>query len=285
MNGGPPAVALRAVRVAPVLVDDLALTRAVDGSAWAANGSPDPEIVRWARAWTIGWQSVLHARGIVGAADPWTVALSPADWPELRGDPDRHRLDAAVALLKQVGLADSRGDGAVTLGPRAFVPHRAGLELDWGAAFRACRGEPAALLTLRAVVDGLAALDDPAPLTLRELASRSGYGEKQVRTALQRLIAAGVLATRESPGQPTRYRITDALLGRGGPAPAAPVGPQRLSEAPAPASPPAPSHQTAPAFRLSLNGATVAIAAGMTASVELDADGVPHVHLTAPPGT
>jgi hypothetical protein len=287
VNGGAPATPLRAVRVTPVLVDDLAPTRAVGHPA-----PPEPEALRWTRAWMVAWQAALHARGVIGATDAATVALPRADWPTLRGDPDRRRQAQAVHALVASGLAHLDANGALRLGDRAFVAHRAGLELDWPAALRACRAEPASLLTLRAVVDGLAALDDPGPITLRELAGRTGYGEKQVRIALHRLVEAGVLATREAPGQPTRYRVTDPLLGRRTARPSPPAaqlvtrpGPD---SAPPPAAPPAAAHpattaRPAPAFRLTLNGATVALAAGLTAHVELDADGVPHLHVTAPP--
>lgn len=292
MNAGAPAVALRAVRVSPVLVDDMELPRSLGrpNRGTADGGSPDPETVRWARAWMVAWQAVLYDRGVIGAAAPWTVAIAPAEWPALRGDPDRVRQRAAATLLLQVGLAELQANGDLAMGERAFAPHRAGLELNWGAAFRECRGEPAALLTLRAVVDGLRALDDPAPITLRELAPRTGYGEKQVRTALHRLVTAGVLATREAPGQPTRYRVTDALLGRGAPAAGVPTGPQVVAHSASDAiaatlasrAAPAGVSKQSPAFRLSLNGATVTLAAGLTANIELDVDGVPHLHISAP---
>jgi hypothetical protein len=112
-----------------------------------------------------------------------------------------------------------------------------------------------------------------------------------VRTALHRLVAAGVLATRDAPGQPTRYRVTDALLGRGvrvgpdtpGPQLVAPLLPSPAA-APATRTPSLPAVPgPAPAFRMTLNGATVAITAGVAVSVELDADGVPHLRLSVPP--
>ncbi len=317
MNGGAPALPLRAVRVSPVLVDDLAVVRALvggraaggraDGDTPADTPPPDAAVLRWTRAWLVAWQAALAARGVIGTADAWTVALPRSDWPTLRGDPDRRRQAAAVELLARTRLAEWDAAGALRLVERAFVSHRAGLEVDWPAAYRACRAEPASLLTLRAVVDCLPALDDPGPITLRELAARTDYGEKQVRIALHRLVEARVLATREAAGQPTQYRLTDLYLGRGTPPPVGPAlvprrspdppagAPDRAAMAPAPApaavgtpdarsaeSPVAPSRAT-PAFRLSLNGATVALAAGLTASVELDPDGVPHLHVGAAP--
>ena len=290
MNVGAPAIPLRPVRVAPVLVDDVAVVRALRtfGPSLDDDSSSEDEMVRWARAWIVGWQAALQARGVIGTKDPWTVALAPADWPVLRGDPERRRQHAAADLLLRLGLADRRQDGALVLAEHAFVPHRAGLEVDWTAAFDACHGEPAALLTLRAVVDGLAALDDPGPITLRELVPRTGYGEKQVRTALHRLAAAGVLDVREAPGQPTRYRVTDALLGREARAAAAQAGPRLVAPGAAGmpsevVAPPRPAMDAAPAFRLSLNGATVTLVVGLDARVDIDGDGVPHLHVSLKP--
>jgi hypothetical protein len=117
-------------------------------------------------------------------------------------------------------------------------------------------------------------------LSLRELAARTGYGEKQVRVALRRLVEARALVATEAPGQPARYRLGDAALGRGAPLPspvsaavAAPAGPGTVA--------PAPTAGSAPALRLTLGGVTVSLAAGLTAHVAYDADGVPH--LTVPP--
>lgn len=310
MNGGAPAGALRAVRLNPVLVDDRALVRElgrlhpVVGSGSDVDAS-DPEIVRWTRAWLVAWQGALCARSAIGRVDAWSVSIPRDEWPTLKGDPDHRRRDAAVALLVHAGLASAarpehtrRGESqlapdasvaigleAITLTERAFIEHRAGLELDWSAAYRACRAEPAALLTLRAVVDCVQVLDDPTPITLRELAARTDYGEKQVRVALRRLVEAEILATRNAPGQPTRYRVTDRMLGRVNDSSVGSTRPMALDTSPpavrrtpdAPSA--APRQSGAPAFRLTLNGATLTLPAGLTADVEVDADGVPHLRI------
>lgn len=310
MNGGAPAVALRAVRLTPVLVDDRALGREL-GRLRAVSDSMrdlelrDPEIVRWTRAWLVAWQGALHARSAIGRVHAWTVVIPRDEWPRLKGDPDHRRRDAAIALLIRTGLAtaaysDPLGRGpsscttdsgsrgrfdTITLSERAFVEHRAGLEVDWAAACAACRSEPAALLILRAVVDCVPALDDPGPITLRELALRTDYGEKQVRSALRRLVEAEILTTRDAPGQPTRYRVTDRMLGRVGESSAVMPSPVALDVA-APsrrqtpdASAPLERQSSDPAFRLTLNGATLTLPAGLTAAVEFDADGVPHLRI------
>ena len=103
MNGGAPttpASALRALRLDPVLVDDLAL----DARLGQDPGHPpvDPEIVRWARAWLVVWQGVLHAAGVIGTAPPWSVAVPLADVPSLKGDPAGTRRAEAIALLERI---------------------------------------------------------------------------------------------------------------------------------------------------------------------------------------
>lgn len=328
MNGGAPATALRALRVAPVLVDDLAIEQQLSRARLASDDRivsalPDSDTLRWTRAWLVSWQAELHSRAIIGQTYPWHVVVPRAEWPTLKGDPDQRRRDAALELLIRTELVAPQAIGsdplrprahpafgyadvqAVSLTERAFVEHRAGLELDWGTAFQACRAEPAALLTLRALVDCLPALDDPGPVTLRELAERTGYGEKQVRVALRRLVKADVLATHDAPGQPTRYRMTDRLLGRraGGlsergvrvlersssrdAAGMEAVARPTLQRTPTPAIPtqdaPVSSAERSqtPAFRLTLNGATLSLPAGLTANVEFDIDGVPHLRISA----
>lgn len=319
MNAGTPAVALRALRLTPVLVDDHALVRELGRSdpvrgAGSDLDAPEAELVRWTRAWLVAWQAELYARSVIGRVHAWDVSIPRDEWPRLKGDPDHRRRDAAVALLVRTGLAGAAPpdhtrharaqlapDASARVAPdtlvlteRAFVEHRAGLEIDWSAAYRACRAEPATLLTLRAVVDCLPVLDDPGPVTLRELALRTDYGEKQLRLALRRLVEANVLATHDAPGQPTRYRVTDRLLGRTNEPPAGRPSPVVLDNSPpairrapdtraaAPPQPGAPA-SGAPAFRLTLNGATLTLPPGLTADVEIDDDGVPHLRIRTAP--
>jgi hypothetical protein len=298
VNGGAPtpsaSPALRALRLDPVLVDDLALDARLAAPAAGATGARadvDPEIVRWARAWLVVWQGVLHAAGVIGAVPPSSVATRLADVPNLKGDPAGVRRAQAIALLEQLALLHRVDGASARLDDALFTRHRAGLEVDWAAATDACRYEPAALLVLRALVEVVIPPDAPTPVSLRELAGRTGYAEKQVRVALRRLAESGVVAATETAGQATRYRLTPATLGRVEPAltpaaaPTPPPAPRRI--APAPASAPAPvpppaAAASAPALRLTLNGVTLGIAAGLAADVTLDADGLPHVTVRGP---
>ena len=291
MNGGAPIAPpspLRALRLDPVLVDDLALdARLAAGVSSAAALAADSESVRWARAWLVVWQGVLHAAGVIGTVSPSSVATPLADVPGLKGDPAGTRRAAAIELLERLALLHRTDSGAAArLDDALFVRHRAGLEVDWAAAARACRHEPAPLLTLRALVEVVVPPDAPTPVSLRELAGRTGYAEKQVRVALRRLAEAGVVSAVESAGQATRYRLTPTTLGRPVPTPApsiSPPVPQAIPAPPPAPTPPvsAPAAQAAqpPALRLTLNGVTLGIAPGLAADVTLDADGVPHVSL------
>jgi DNA-binding transcriptional ArsR family regulator len=280
-------------------VDDIGplprLLAAAHDVTGAAGAGAAEELVRWTRAWLVAWQGVLHAAGVIGSEAPWTVPVRLGDVPTLKADPERRRRDAALALLERATLLErvAHPDGEQgTLGEALFVTHRAGLEVDWGAACRACRHEPAALLVLRALSELVSPLDTLTPVSLRELAARTGYGEKQVRVALRRLTDDGVIEAAEAAGQPARYRLSELARGRGGrpaplPAPA-PVhtqpGPAEPTPAPgSPASPPAPA-AVASAVRLTLNGVTVSLGAGVTAHVAYDADGVPHLTIPPPVG-
>jgi hypothetical protein len=292
VNGGVPATppaGLRALRLDPVLVDDLALDARLAAAGSSADAAADPETVRWARAWLVVWQGVLHAAGVIGTIPPSAATTRLADVPGLKGDPAGVRRSQAIALLERLALLTPvDGGAAARLDDALFTPHRAGLEVDWGAAARACRHEPAPLLVLRALVEVVVPPDAPTPVSLRELAGRTGYAEKQVRVALRRLADAGVVAATETAGQATRYRLTSATLGRpvAAAAPAPPVapplsmvGPPASAPAPTPAAAASASPAPAPAVRLTLNGVTLGIAAGLAADVTLDADGLPHVTL------
>lgn len=306
MNGGAPTTTpLRALRHAPVLVDDLgALPRLAAAAAIVATNAADAdELTRWTRAWLVAWQGVLHAANLIGTVDPWTVPVALGEVPTLKGDPQRRRRDAAVATLERAGLLKRSQDRATgRLAESLFTEHRAGLELDWAAAGRACRYEPAALLALRALSELVVPLDTPAPVSLRELADRTGYAQKQMRVALRRLVEAGVLGVSEAAGQAARYRVTDAMLGRGRHPMSAALGPRAVGGAIRPSAiagdsaplPPFPSpagagggapHPGAPespapsatGLRVTLNGVTLKLAPGMTVDVSADADGVPHL--------
>jgi hypothetical protein len=296
--GGPLPTPLRALRRPPVLVDDLGtLPRLISAAralpAGSALGDPE-ELVRWTRAWLIAWQGAYAARGLVGHADPWTVALPLTDLPSLKGDPDRRRQHAALALLTRADLLALTPDGAAaTLGEAAFVAHRAGLELAWDAIGPAIRFEPAALLVVRALAELVVPPDVAQRVTLRELSARTGYVGKQVRIALRRLAEAGVVRVREAAGAPTQYHFADAFTSRGDVARATPPRGPRADQAtpalsPAPPIAPAaaatdlPLAERSVALRMTLNGVTLSIGPGMTPYVELGPDGVPHVRFDPP---
>ena len=293
MNGGGPATPLsstggplRAVRRAPVLVDDLALEARLSGVASTGNAG-DAETVRWTRAWLVVWQGVLHAAGVIGTAEPWSVPVHLDEVPTLKGDPLGARRARAIALLEAAGLLrrTAGGDSAV-LDEGVFTPHRAGLEVDWGTVCRVCRYEPAALLVLRALVEVVVPADTPTPVSLRELAGRTGYAEKQVRVALRRLAEAGVISVSETPGQATRYWLAPLALGRrAAPLPETPSSspPEPVHAVNAPTSAPAaPAPGTTPVLRLALNGVTLAVVPGLEVDVTLDPDGLPRVTIRPP---
>jgi hypothetical protein len=286
VNGaGPLATSLRALRHAPVLVDDVGIAprlAAVAGDMLTADVPLDPaELVRWTRAWVVAWQGVLAARGVIGTLPPWTVPLAVADLPVLKGDPEGRRRTAALELLERsrvVALAP--GGRTLSLDESAFVEHRSGIELQWDAICRAARFQPASLLVARALADLVGPPSDPAPVTLRELAERTGYAPKQVRVSLRRLVEARVLRTAESAGMATRYCFgTVATLEPVDTSPAPSIARTvAASPEPMPQAPASPS--LAPrsvALRMTLNGVTITLGAGLSPHVELGPDGVPHV--------
>jgi len=246
--------------------------------------------VRWTRAWLVAFQGVLHDAGAIGGAQPWTVPMPRTELPTLKGDPEGRRRAAAVALLERVGLLVSDGaTGMVVLDARAFVPHRAGLELAWGAVGRAVRWEPAPLLVARALADMVVPAEEPAPVTLRELMDRTGYAAKQVRAALRRLADERVIVAVEAPGAPSEYRFGPVALPRAGEgterAAASPAPLALAATEPRPVSPEPPLRPAAErrvALRMTLNGVTVSLGAGLSPHVELGPDGIPHLSFDPP---
>jgi hypothetical protein len=296
VNGGPPLAApLRALRFAPVLVDDVGPVQQLATAAALLAPAELPldaaELVRWTRAWLVAFQGVLHDAGAIGGAQPWTVPVSRDELPALKGDPEGRRRAAAVALLERTGLLRSDpASRSVALDARAFVPHRAGLEVAWGAVGRAVRWEPAPLLVARALADLVVPAEQPAPVTLRELMERTGYAAKQVRAALRRLADERVIVADEAPGAPSEYHFGPVALPRAAEAtePAAP-SPTPLALAAAepravsPEPPLRPATDRRVALRMTLNGVTVSLGAGLSPHVELGPDGIPHLSFD-PPG-
>ncbi len=221
MNAERPfPLSLRSVRERPVLVDDLGVLPQL-----AAVAAPVPlgasvmtvaELTRWTRAWLVACQGMLHTRGIIGALPPWTVPLPIAELPMLRGDPDRRRQTAAMACLERASIATLSKDGTqLTFAESAFTVHRAALDLDWSAIVQPLNGEPAPLLVVRALAEQIMPPDALTPVTLRELAARTGYTPKQVRIALRRLSGAGLLRANETAGAPVQFAFTAVARGVG----------------------------------------------------------------------
>jgi hypothetical protein len=292
VNGGTPLVtSLRALRYAPVLVDDLAAAERLVPFAGEL-ATPDvplsaPELVRWTRAWLVALQGVLHDRGAIGSAQPWTVTIPRAELPALKGDPDGRRRAAAVALLERCGLLRSGVDPAlVMLAEPAFTPHRAGLELSWGAICRAVRWEPAPLLVVRGLAEQVSPPQQPVPVTLRDLIDRSGYAAKQVRSANARLVEARVVSVQESAGMPSEYCF-GTVATSGDASERLGVRPTVSVAQPAALPPIEPPARAAAgrrvALRMTLNGVTVTLGAGLSPHVELGPDGVPHLSFDPPP--
>jgi hypothetical protein len=299
VNGGPPLAApLRALRFAPVLVDDVGPIAQLAATAALLSPADLPldaaELVRWTRAWLVAFQGALHDAGAIGGAQPWTVPLPHSELPALKSDPEGRRRAAALTLLERTGLlASDRATQAVALDVRAFVPHRAGLEVAWGAVGRAVRWEPAPLLVARALADLVVPAEQPVPVTLRELVERTGYAAKQVRAALRRLADERVIEASEAPGAPSEYRFGIVALPRAAEAsetaePPAP-SPARLALAAPDARPVSPEPPLGAAsarrvaLRMTLNGVTVSLGAGLSPHVELGPDGIPHLTFD-PPG-
>jgi hypothetical protein len=268
---------LRAIRHGPALVDDLGAAPVL--AAAAARARTRRRSCGWTRAWLRALAGgVPRRRGDRrrGAVDR---ARGARGVPTLKGDPDGHRRRRPVALLERPASSSS-GDGrARTLAAPLFVAHAAGLEVDWGWAVRRRPARPAALPRPSALSGAGRAHSTPRRRVAPELARAPATGRSRCASP-----SAGSWRPRarrtEAPGQPARYRLGDAALGRGAPLPspvsatvAAPAGPGTVA--------PAPTAGSAPALRLTLGGVTVSLAAGLTAHVAYDADGVPH--LTVPP--
>jgi len=284
-GGGPLAASLRALRHEPMLVDDVAVVPALAGAAGGL-GLDVEELVRWTRAWLIVWQGALQARGAIGTLPPWTVAVSLADVPTLKGDPDQRRRTAALELLDRAGLIRLNGDRtAGTLAESAFAVHRAGLEVDWGALGRAVRHEPAPLLVARALSELIVPAGEPTPVALRDLAERSGYALKQVRVALRRLVEVGLVSVSESSGAATRYWFESGArvqAERPREAVPLPIAPAALATPSPAARAVEPRRAPRVAVRMTLNGVTFGIGAGLAPHVELGPDGIPHVTFDVP---
>lgn len=320
MAAGAPRPALRALRREPLIVDDRGLDRHLAAGARGEGAAPGadpaggahhptltPELARWARAWLVCWHAALVADPRYGRDDPWTIDLALDAVPVPGGVGDPARREAVHAALLGSGVIELDGPAAAPtarLARALFVEHRAALALDWPAVVAGCDLEPAALLVVRALAEQVVPPDAPAAVPRRDLVARTGYQQKQVRVALRRLAAAGLIAAEGEAGETARYHFTPRALGRGWAAEPATVTPTRSAPVPpAPASPIAPTAGSpapvAPAaadgggVRVMVGGvaltvaagAAFTVAAGLAAVLELGADGRPQLRVEPAPGT
>lgn len=282
---------LRALRREPLIVDDLVVAERIRGAL-------EPELARWARAWLVCWHSALVADDRFGRDEPWSIGL-PLDAitsPRGAGGPERRNAVCDALVARGVlSVEGERGRRAVwRIAREAFGEQAAAIALDWSAIVAGSGAEPASLLVARALADVVVPLDAATAVPRRDLVERTGYQQKQVRVAVRRLAAAGLIDAEGEAGTTARYRFTARAMGREWRelAPREPA----IVAAPTPASP-EPSSPATPAPRpaadglqLVVGGATLTIAsgaafeigAGLAARLELGPDGRPRL-VIAPP--
>jgi len=216
--------ALRALRQQPLMVDVRAAharLRTEDSGAESvlADGSPRiPDVERWASAWLVCAQAALSMDPRYLRDDPWTIPLRlSAMYLPRRGD-DRDRLAQAIEGLAAAGIVSVTGDEGsgrtVFVDRHFFMPHPAGIALDWKESLAVCGNEPATLLVLHALAEVIVPLDAWTAVPRRDLMDATGYQQKQVRVALRRLERAGLLDAEGDPGVTARYRFSGRALGR-----------------------------------------------------------------------
>lgn len=215
--------ALRALRQQPLMVDVRAAGARLrtegapnpdmrDGAAWI------PHVDRWSRAWLVCAQATLATDPRYMREEPWTIPLVTSSMYMPRGGDDSDRVSQAVARLEASGIISvSRSDSPdriALIDRQFFMPHPAGIALDWKECLAACGNEPATLLVLHALAEVIVPLDAWTAVPRRDLMEATGYQQKQVRVALRRLEAAGVLEAEGDAGVTARYRFSGRALGR-----------------------------------------------------------------------
>ena len=285
---------LRAIRREPLILDDALVAARLDGAL-------APDTARWARAWLVCWFATLAAEERYGRVDPWELAI-PLDAPALpkgAGDAARQRVvlqalvDAGVASVREE-MRGRRATHLVALASDVFAEHPAALGVDWGTVVARCGAEPAALLVMRALAELIVPLDGTSAVPRRDLVSRTGYQQKQVRVALRRLVAADLIVADGDVGTTARYQLTPRALGRPWAGVDLPEPPVSTPVAPvAAAAPPAPTPVAPPSsdgVHVVIGGATLTVAAGasfeigagLAARLEMGPDGRPRI-VVAPP--
>jgi DNA-binding transcriptional ArsR family regulator len=280
--------ALRAVRREPLLLDDGMMAARLDGALPA-------ETARWTRAWLVCWFAALVADERFGRVDPWdlTVPLDAVALPKGAGDGARQR--TVLQALADAGVASvheethgRRSLRVVRFAEDVFTEHPAALGVDWSTVVARCGAEPAALLVMRTLVELIVPLDGTAAVPRRDLVSRTGYQQKQVRVALRRLVAADLIVADGDVGTTARYRLTPRALGRLWPSDHTPepvVERPVVERVATPVTVPPPVSAAGDGVRVMIGGATVTVAAGasfeigagVAARLELGPDGRPRL--------
>jgi len=284
--------ALRAVRREPLLLDDGLVAARLHGALPA-------ETARWTRAWLVCWFAALAADERFGRVDPWelTVPLDAVALPKGAGDGARQH--AVLQALGDAGVAsmheETRGRRSlrvVRFAEDVFTEHAAALGVDWSSVVVRCGAEPAALLVMRALAELIVPLDGTVAVPRRDLVSRTGYQQKQVRVALRRLVAADLIVADGDVGTTARYRLAPRALGRPWPSDRTPepvierpVVEKVAGPVAGPVAAPPPVAASGDGVRVMIGGATVTVAAGasfeigagVAARLELGPDGRPRL--------
>lgn len=226
---------LRALRREPLLVDDTVvaarLARVIANPAPVADASvaapatlrgEATDRLRWARAWLVCVQAALVADERYGREDAWSIELplTAVNVPRGGGDHLRQRqllaeLQTAGVLHVSDGARDGVGSVRISVAREVLAEHRAAIAVDWPLLVERSGAEPAQLLVARALADLVAPLDALTAVPRRDLVARTGYQAKQVRTALRRLVASGLIEAEGDAGVTARYRFSALALGRG----------------------------------------------------------------------
>lgn len=297
-------VGLRALREQPVFVDDQAVGRLLGAAALGADDA------RWARAWLVCSHAALVGSPRYGIEPASGLSFDPHAVPAPKGIGSAARRDAVLCTLISAGVlrpavgspesgvlrlrveprGATAGEHATTLPERVAwsdavcTRHPAAVALDWPGLVSACGREPAPLLMARTLAEFLLPLDAWAVVPRRDLVERTGYQQKQVRVALRRLAAAGLVEAEGESGRVARYRFTAAALGRrwghdvprealaAAAIPAPPVAAVISEAARAPVAgidlPPVPVHHaTGAGLDVVVGGVTVRVASGATLDV------------------
>lgn len=301
---------LRALRQQPLLVDLRAVgermrTGRTPGRSPVGGALPSSDDGRWARAWLVCAQATLVRDPRYGLEEPWAIPFSITAIRAPRGASDPERLAGALAALEASGIIRVDGnegpEPVARIGRQFFMPHPAAVALDWTESIAACGNEPATLLVLHALAEMVVPLDAWTAVPRRDLVEATGYQQKQVRVALRRLGAAGLLEAEGDAGVTARYRFTGRALGRVWETPSLVSLPVAVDSTPQSVTPPLPTGsgltpdagararttndlaRETSGLRVSVGGVTVSIApgadfeigAGLGARLEVGEDGEP----------